>query len=90
MIDFPNSWIYRIYAQNNLVILSLEDAGDFEEYTKKNPFPCPALEVVRGPRKPTLWVRGNLVSDILRYWGYANDVFTTNALTPRLISRKAM
>ena len=48
VIDFPTAGMCRGYAQANLVILPPEYADDFEEYTKKNPFPCPVLEIIRG------------------------------------------
>ena len=38
----------RGYAQANLIILPPEYAGDFEEFAKRNPFPCPILEIIRG------------------------------------------
>ncbi len=51
VIDFPTAGMCRGYAQANLVILPPEYAADFEEYTKKNPFPCPVLEVIKGTPK---------------------------------------
>ena len=48
VIDFPTAGMCRGYAQANLVILPPEYADDFEEYTRKNPFPCPVLEIIRG------------------------------------------
>ena len=41
-ITFPTAGMCRGYAQANLVILPPEYAADFEEYTRRNPFPCPA------------------------------------------------
>lgn len=48
VIDFPTAGMCRGYAQANLVILPPEYAADFEEYAKKNPFPCPILEIIKG------------------------------------------
>ena len=48
VIDFPTAGMCRGYAQANLVILPPEYAADFEEFTKKNPFPCPVLEIIKG------------------------------------------
>ena len=48
VIDFPTAGMCRGYAQANLVILPPEYAADFEEYAKKNPFPCPILEIKIG------------------------------------------
>ena len=48
VIDFPTAGMCRGYAQANLVILPPEYAADFEEYARKNPFPCPILEIIKG------------------------------------------
>ena len=48
VIDFPTAGMCRGYAQANLVILPPEYAADFEEFAKKNPFPCPILEIIKG------------------------------------------
>ena len=48
VIDFPTAGMCRGYAQANLIILPPEYAGDFEEFAKRNPFPCPILEIIRG------------------------------------------
>ena len=57
VIDFPTAGMCRGYAQANLIILPPEYAGDFEEFARRNPFPCPILgsSVVRP--KPTTWAR---------------------------------
>lgn len=53
VIDFPTAGMCRGYAQANLVILPPEYADDFEEYTRKNPFPCPSAgNHSRHPRDP--------------------------------------
>ena len=68
VIDFPTAGMCRGYAQANLVILPPEYADDFEEYTKKNPFPCPVLEIIRGtPETHAMGEGGNIVTDIPRY-----------------------
>lgn len=77
IIDFPTAGMCRGYAQANLVILPPEYADDFEEYTKKNPFPCPVLEIIRGtPETHAMGEGGNIVTDIPRYRVYENGVFT--------------
>ena len=77
VIDFPTAGMCRGYAQANLVILPPEYADDFEEYTRKNPFPCPVLEIIRGtPETHAMGQGGNIVTDIPRYRVYENGVFT--------------
>ena len=76
-IDFPTAGMCRGYAQANLVILPADYAADFAEYAKRNPFPCPILEVVKGtPDTHDMGEGGNLVTDIPRYRVYENGVFT--------------
>ena len=76
-IDFPTAGMCRGYAQANLVILPGEYAADFETFTRKNPFPCPVLEVVRGtPETHSMGEGGNICTDIPRYRIYRNGVFT--------------
>ena len=77
VIDFPTAGMCRGYAQANLVILPPEYAADFEEYTKKNPFPCPVLEIIKGtPETHAMGEGGNICTDIPRYRIYENGVFT--------------
>ena len=77
VIDFPTAGMCRGYAQANLVILPPEYAADFEEYAKKNPFPCPVLEIIKGtPDTHDMGEGGNICSDIPRYQVYENGVFT--------------
>ena len=77
ILDFPTAGMCRGYAQANLVILPGEYAGDFEEYTRRNPFPCPVLEIVRGtPETHAMGEGGNIVTDIPRYRVYEYGVFT--------------
>ena len=77
VIDFPTAGMCRGYAQANLVILPPEYAADFEEFTKKNPFPCPVLEIIKGtPETHAMGEGGNICSDIPRYRIYENGVFT--------------
>ena len=76
-IDFPTAGMCAGYAQANLVILPPEYAGDFEEYTKLNPFPCPVLEIIKG-KEPLTHAMGegaNICTDIPRYRIYENGVF---------------
>lgn len=77
VIDFPTAGMCRGYAQANLVILPPEYADDFEEYTRRNPFPCPVLEIIRGePVTHDMGDGANICSDIPRYRVYENGVFT--------------
>lgn len=77
VIDFPTAGMCRGYAQANLVILSPAYADDFEEYTRRNPFPCPVLEIVKGtPETHDMGKGGNLCTDIPRYRVYKHGVFT--------------
>ncbi len=77
VIDFPTSGMCRGYAQANLVILPADYAADFEEYAKKNPFPCPILEIIRGtPMTHAMGEGANICTDIPRYRVYENGVFT--------------
>ena len=77
-LDIPTAGMCRGYAQANLIILPPEYAADFEAFTKKNPFPCPVLEVIRGeqPLTHTMGEGGNICTDISRYRVYENGVFT--------------
>lgn len=77
VIDFPTAGMCRGYAQANLVILPPEYAADFEEFTRRNPFPCPVLEIIRGtPETHDMGEGGSIVTDIPRYRIYENGVFT--------------
>ena len=68
VIDFPTAGMCRGYAQANLVILPPEYAADFEEFTRRNPFACPVLEIVRGtPETHDMGEGANIVTDIPRY-----------------------
>ena len=65
------------YAQANLVILPKEYAEDFKEFARKNPKPCPILEVIEGtPAIHDMGEGANIVTDIPRYRIYENGVFT--------------
>lgn len=44
----PTAGMCAGYAQANLVILPKKYADDFKEFARKNPKPCPILEVVEG------------------------------------------
>ena len=82
----------RGYAQANLVILPPEYAADFEEYAKRNPFPCPILEIIRGEQPLThdMGEGGNICSDIPRYRVYEHGVFTKELADARTTGRRAM
>ena len=77
VIDFPTAGMCRGYAQANLVILPPDYAADFEEFAKKNPFPCPILEIIKGtPDTHDMGEGGNICTDIPKYRIYENGVFT--------------
>lgn len=65
VIDFPTAGMCRGYAQANLVILPPEYAADFEEFTRRNPFACPVLEIIRGtPETHDMGEGASIVTDI--------------------------
>lgn len=75
VITFPTAGMAAGYAQANLVILPGEYAADFKEYCRKNPFPCPVLEIVEGsPLTHAMGEGGNIVTDIPEYFIYRNGV----------------
>lgn len=51
-ITRPTAGMCAGYAQANLVILPKKYADDFKEFARKNPKPCPILEVVEGTGYP--------------------------------------
>ena len=59
-ITIPTAGMCGGYAQANLVILPKTYADDFREFARKNPKPCPILEVLRF----TIWERGQTWSQI--------------------------
>ncbi len=76
-IDFPTAGMCRGYAQANLVILPPDYAADFREYARRNPFPCPILEVIEGtPATHAMGEGGDITTDIPRYRIYRGGVFT--------------
>lgn len=81
--DLPTAGVCRGYAQANLIILPRAWADDFDTFTKRNPFPCPVLEVVEGTPKTRCMARGgDITTDIPAYFIYENGVFArrvTNA-----------
>ena len=74
-IDYPTAGMCGGYAQANLVILPKKYADDFAEFAKKNPKPCPILEVIEGsPAIHDMGEGANLVTDIPRYFIYKDGV----------------
>ena len=74
-ITFPTAGMCAGYAQANLVILPGQWAADFEEFCKKNPFPCPVLEIIRGePLTHAMGEGGNIVTDVPEYFIYRDGV----------------
>ena len=82
VIDFPTAGMCRGYAQANLIILPPEYAGDFEEFAKRNPFPCPILEIIRGtPETHDMGEGGNICTDIPKYRIYRDGKWDGKELT---------
>lgn len=76
-LDVPTAGMCRGYAQANLMILPREWARDFREFTARNPFACPVLEVIEGSPETHLMARGgNIATDIPAYFLYENGVRT--------------
>lgn len=76
-IKIPTAGFCRGYAQANLVILPGEYAADFREYTVRNPFSCPVLEVVeKTPNTREMAGDGNIVTDIPAYFVYRDGKFS--------------
>ncbi len=76
-IDYPTAGMCAGYAQANLVILPKKYAEDFKEFARKNPKPCPILEVVEGtPDVHDMGEGSNIVTDIPRYFIYRDGVRT--------------
>ena len=76
-IDYPTAGMCAGYAQANLVILPKRYAEDFKEFARKNPKPCPVLEIVEGtPDIHDMGEGANIVTDIPRYFVYRNGVRT--------------
>lgn len=74
-ITRPTAGMCGGYAQANLVILPKKYADDFKEFARKNPKPCPILEIVEGsPEVHDMGEGANLVTDIPRYFIYKNGV----------------
>lgn len=74
-INYPTAGMCGGYAQANLVILPKKYADDFAEFAKKNPKPCPILEVIEGsPAIHDMGEGANLVTDIPRYFIYKDGV----------------
>lgn len=74
-ITRPTAGMCGGYAQANLVILPKKYADDFKEFARKNPKPCPILEIVEGsPEVHDMGEGANLVIDIPRYFIYKNGV----------------
>lgn len=74
-ITVPTAGMCGGYAQANLVILPKQYAEDFKEFARRNPKPCPVLEITEGtPMVHDMGEGANLVTDIPRYFIYKNGV----------------
>lgn len=74
-ITVPTAGMCGGYAQANLVILPKKYADDFKEFAKRNPKPCPILEIAEGtPLVHEMGEGANLVTDIPKYFIYKDGV----------------
>jgi len=74
-ITTPTAGMCRGYAQANLVILPGDYANDFREFARKNPRPCPVLEIVEGtPLTRTMAQGADITRDIPKYRIYKDGV----------------
>jgi uncharacterized protein YcsI (UPF0317 family) len=76
----PTAGLARGYVQANLVVLPAEAAGEFAEFCRLNPRPCPLLEqTAPGDPEPRACAPGaDLRTDVPRY-----RVFRAGRLDPR-------
>lgn len=72
----PTAGVALGYTQANLVILRIDVAGDFKEFCRLNPKPCPLLEVTKpGQYEPIEAAPGaDLRNDLPRYRAYRKGV----------------
>ena len=70
--DRPTTGVAMGYTQANLVVLRTDVAADFETFCRRNPKPCPLLEVTEpGSFEPKLLAPGaDLRTDLPRYRVY--------------------
>ena len=74
-ITRPTAGMCAGYAQANLVILPKKYADDFKEFARKNPKPCPILEVVEGtPDIHDMGEGASIMTDIPKYFIYRDGV----------------
>ena len=74
-ITRPTAGMCAGYAQANQVILPKKYADDFKEFARKNPKPCPILEVVEGtPDIHDMGEGASIVTDIPKYFIYRDGV----------------
>ena len=71
----PTTGMCNGYAQANLVIMPEKYAGDFEQFARQNPKPCPLLEVMHGSRYVQDMGKGaDILTDIPKYRIFENGV----------------
>lgn len=74
--DGPTAGVARGYVQANLVVLRSGQARDFEAFCRRNPKPCPLLEVLPPGRAQPLRTAGgaDIRTDLPRYRVYRDGV----------------
>ncbi len=81
----PTAGLAMGYAQANLVILPRTEAEAFREFCRKNPKPCPVLEVTQpGDPVPARFAPdGDLRNDLPKYriWRYGKMAFEVEDIT---------
>lgn len=69
------------YAQANLVIMPEKYAVDFEAFAKKNPKPCPLLEVIHGSKYVQDMGKGaNILTDVPKYRIFRDGILTEEVI----------
>ena len=76
-LSIPTAGLCPDYIQANLVILKVKYADDYEEFLRKNPRPCPVLEIIRGERPISKVVApgADIVTDFPLYRIYRDGKF---------------
>ena len=75
-LTIPTAGVCPGYIQANLAILKKEYAEDLKEFARKNPKPCPILEIIEDgtPISKIVAPGSNVTTDIPKYMVYRNGV----------------